>query len=239
MSASSYRTLDGHLVRIEGPPPGGLELWSASIQCMTAEGRFGFESGPLNDLAGFEFVHPDFSFAESYRYQSGRLRIGSAIVNDDYGFEYYGSRDGDRIWLAYWEGRRLSLSFLARLPAVETPQLVSYFEHFAIAESAKGIMLHPRRGRRVEFFGSEVVREVTTLGLLTILDARTAASLVPAWPGTPVRGGRLFVSEEPEDASFFVLAGNSAITIIQPLGDSVLDDPRRMALLEELVVTWD
>ncbi|HEX2057844.1 MAG TPA: hypothetical protein VHI71_05695 [Actinomycetota bacterium] len=242
MGDTAYLSLDGHRVTVSGE---GLDFgrpWSTAVTCATRSGQFGLQSGLREGwtemLRGH---HPDFAFDESYNYQNGQLRIGSAGLDDAYGYELTGRRGGHTMWVALWEGARYAVSIIGRYPAPARPDHFAYFNQVVIGEEPDGVVVTARRGgESTEFFGSELTKEVPKLGLLTIVDARAATAMIPSYEGTRVDGGELYVSP---DRTFFLLVGDTAVTIIQPFGEDgcggEMDHPQRLDRAERLVVTWE
>ena len=229
----TYTALSGRTVHIEGENIDVSSPWSGSVRFLLGKVESGFQCGPKEFATDAISLVTPFSFSEEYAHQGGRLRIGSVAVEDEYGVELRGRRGADALWMAAWEGTRLSLTSVARLPHGIRPDLAARFEIFGLAEQPEGIVLTPRKG--IELYGAEVTKEVPHVGLLNTMHAPEARALVPAWGGTHVEGGELFLSG---DRRFFLLANDTAVTVIQPLDDDAIDDPERMQRLESLKVSW-
>jgi hypothetical protein len=239
--AGSYRSLDGHRVTVSGPELDLSFPWSSSMLCLKGSIPFGFQSGLANNWEHLMIDFPRFAFEESYSYQGGQLRIGSAPVDAGVDPELTGTGGAYRIWLWYWQGTQFSLAFIVnRVIEGERPDFIEAFETFDLAETHEGITMVPRSPSEVATTNVEVVKEVPPLGLLTILDSASASELVPSWTGTPVAGGELFVSELSDALpAFFLLVGTTATTVIQPLGDEPLEAPARMHALETVTIAWE
>jgi hypothetical protein len=211
-----------------------------SIQCVTGSSRFGFHAGPVDNWRDIMYFHPEFGFSESYKYQGGELLIGSVPVEDEYSKELNPPGVVDAVWLAYWQGAAHSLAAISRVTGDVRPDFFDWFERFDISETPEGIAIAPRAASDVQLVGSEVVKEIPSLDLLTVHDRRQASELVPAYEGTSVAGGELFVVDldgEEGLPAFFVLVGDTAVTTIQPIRGE-MDDPSRLSVLEKLIVTW-
>lgn len=236
---SVYKTLDDHTITVSGPDLDLSLPWTASILYLRDAASFGFQSGPIGHWSHLMVHYPDFAFSESYGYQSGTLQLGSAPASGEASSTSRGSSSTNRIWLGYWEGTYHSLAAVANsVPEGIRPDLLGWFETFDLSDSPEGVTLDPRTSEGVQVRSPEVVKELPTVGLLSIMDVAQASSLIPSWMGTPVEGGELFLSKVADFPEFFVLVGESALTVIQPIEDDVLETPERMYALEHLVVGW-
>jgi hypothetical protein len=216
--ADLYRSIDGGHLQISGQSVDLSEPWSASIEYFHLGHRAAaFLSGPLDNWAAITVLQKDFGFLESYSYQGGRLRIGWGTADAS-------TAPPERAWLASWEGTAFSLAAIQMSRSTEPPDFLTRFENFDIRETPHGIVLDSRYGPEFEPRASEVVKHIPELGVVSIVRADSAQSLVPSEEGTPVDGGELLV-------------GDSSVTTIQPLEEPV-ESEARLAVLDHFVVTW-
>jgi len=123
-------------------------------------------------------------------------------------------------------------------------------EEFDIEDAPVGLTTRPR-DKAMRLFGVSVCRDVAALGGLEILPLPEASGLVPAHSGTVVAGGDLYLRRATHQSApgvdsehshaggdFYLLCGETAVTVIQPEDDRPLTDAMRLSSLEHLVVEW-
>lgn len=232
-SQGSYRFLDGRPVAISGQD---LDLttfpWSSHTSCMGDMGPFHLQSGPRGMWEHLMIHSPGFKFSESYSFQGGELRIGSALVDDEYSREMTGRSFGHRAWCATWEGTNFAVAGTTRSEADTRPNLVAWFDPFGIEETPVGITLTPLDRGSIEFSQPQIKKEIPSLGLVKVFASDEASGMIPPWKGTQVRGGELFAHRK--DDPHFLLANETTISVVWPLGEGELDDPERLHRLEHL-----
>ena len=227
-----HAALDGGLVGIAGPFD--LTNPATSIVVPVVQGRL-YEMTSGQRTFG-EGIAREFGVLldEEYAYQEGRLRIGSALVEDP-----TNSRE-NLFNLAVWEGTRSSL-VIGSYEAT-TSSLIGLLGLLTFAEFKEGLTVAPvdskeislaRRGGRQP----TVAKWVPGLGLLEIWERTAEADLeLPPWAGAEVEGGELFAEADLGDRTLYILVGDTSVSRIY--SDQSFELKEVTAGLENLLVNW-
>ena len=173
------------------------------------------------------------ALTESYRLGSGRLRTGARLFYEHELRVHVGIRVG------VWQGAQSSIAtHLYRENGVPSVRdVIALFEQFDVAEEAGAAVMRPRRTSRASAAGAaDLMKELPGVGLATIKPLETAElKALPAWGGTAVEGGELFVNRANGPREHFVLVGEGAMTTVVPAGGAALDD-RAVQRLASVVI---
>lgn len=165
---------------------------------------------------------------EEYRIAGGgTLRLGTASGVD--------ARVQYTVTVAAWEGERYSLYTFAY--NASSADLLALLNRVRLTESAEGVTLVPRQPASTPIASVYLLKEVPTLGLLSIrpLD-RDLVRHLPAWRGQQVTGGELFIYQDDPDERGFVLVNETTHTHVIP--DPGRDLNALLPALAELQVDW-
>jgi hypothetical protein len=224
-----YRALDGSYVNIrtsldvERPVSTFLNLRIGSHLQEFGSGSRDFAAANAHDV-GVQ------AFRETYRFQGGTLRLGTAVQFDPR------IKARDVLIMATWEGRNTSLYTFA-YNTTNSSDLLAILNRVRLSESSEGLALAPVDAASTPVADVTLVKELPMLGLLQIhpLDSDLMRSL-PSWRGRQVAGGELFVDGETPERRTFVVAGKTAITHVVP--DAEHDVDALLSALAELQVDW-
>ncbi|MGH9890788.1 MAG: hypothetical protein ACREA0_02135 [bacterium] len=232
MGTVTHLAADGGRVVIGGPVD--LSKPSTSVFVASFGGRkHEFTTGPF---AFGQSVAAEFAVAldEEYSFQGGRLRLGSAVqVFPPDGFEYL-------LHLGVWEGTSWSLE--TGFYEGDLSYMIALFDQFTILERTHGLVVGPKdpaitpidEGRALQ---PRLLKVVPGLGLLEV-QQRTSdvEGGLPNWVGSSVAGGELFRDGERFGRHWFILVGETAVTVIDP--DQV-PEQSLLSRLSAVTVSWD
>jgi hypothetical protein len=221
--------LDGSTVRFEGNMD--LSLPGVSVLDIRVGGwTYEFTAGvPSLGRWAAETV-TGIKLTETYSMQGGKLLVGRGTA--------IGADGAPAPLLAgVWEGRASSLVAL-HPKSDETADVVNLFSSFDIHEAASNMIKIKVRGGSGATVDREptVAKRVAGFGLIeTFPVTRRTIRMIPSWAGTRVRGGELF-RDTSNDVPYFLLAGDSAISVVMPQDGVSVDDVATG--LESLSVAW-
>lgn len=211
----AHLAIDGSVVTITAPAL-NHDFHATSIGVYTVNGHWQEFTTGSRDFG--EAVADDIglTLTESYAFQGGALRLGTASVQ--FPGRAAGDAQTDLVHLGVWEGNRFSVH--THLYNGSAHDLISIFDLFEIIEDPLGLHLQPRDPDRTSLAKEpSLLREVPYVGLLQVRPmTRRMARTVPRWRGTAAAGGELFVGRRP-GSLHLVLAGAGSHTLIMRDGD--------------------
>jgi hypothetical protein len=224
------RSLDGGLVRIDANV-GVSEQFTAVMSLQLGGHVQQFVAGvhPFAEDAARAFGVN--TFQEEYRFQGGRLRIGTTEQYDP------AIKLSALLTVAAWQGERYSVYTFA-YNARSSSRLLDVLDAVRLGETEEGATALPKQPAKTPVVDLSLTTELPGLCLL---DAAPAGSqlmrALPGWRGRSVAGGELFADGSDPKELQFVLVGQTAITRVIPSHDGDLDS--LVPGLGGLRVDWD
>jgi hypothetical protein len=167
---------------------------------------------------------------ETYSFQGGRLSLGEVDTYDPR------LKLAAKFRLAVWEGERFSIH--THMYDGRSSDLVRILGRFIFVEDETGVSIRPKdRGRTLFDDSASILKEIPGLGLLEVT-GRTAGTSVglPAWQGTRIAGGELFLDTVDNRQDYFVLVNPEMKATIIP--DPDFNPTTILPHLDHLKIHW-
>lgn len=168
---------------------------------------------------------------EEYSYQHGILRIGGAVIVD----QFTGSRRLAQ--MGTWEGQNFSLK--TQVIGGKPADVLRYFEALEVLEEDLGIRVTPRAGAGFSRDDPHVPRILKVIpGLGTVIARQLTESLKqnkPSWDGLRVAGGELYRIGSGERISLTLLGESAQVTIVP---HAWMDEAEAIEMASRLQVSW-